>query len=100
MVAFGEVPFPGKQPQNGVEVELYNPTKEMINSNFGNQENVIYGYMYHMITNITSGEQSGFFNIKTWILWDEEYIGGLVTKNLAFEVNQPLLRNNAGDDFD
>ena len=42
-------------------------------------------------SNETSGDQSGYFNIKTWIEWEDPYVGNTAYKHLAFEVDQAVL---------
>ena len=42
-------------------------------------------------SNETSGNQSGYFNIKTWIEWEDPYVGNTAYKHLAFEVDQAVL---------
>ena len=39
----------------------------------------------------TAGDQSGYFNIKTWIEWEDNNIGDRAFKHIAFEVDQAVL---------
>ena len=96
MVAYGEKPLPGKQPRNGHKVNIYNPYQEQrgLGASFGETVQIIEGTMFHIITdksNETSGDQSGYFNIKTWIEWEDPYVGNTAYKHLAFEVDQAVL---------
>ena len=39
----------------------------------------------------TAGEQSGYYNVKTWIEWEDQYVGDKSFRHLAFEVDQAIL---------
>ena len=95
MVAYGEKPHSGVQPRWGHNIVLYHPKDEFEGFSFGRKEGLVEGKLYHMITNKTSetaGEQSGYYNIKTWIKWNEQnafdYSGW---KHIAFDFDQPVL---------
>ena len=98
MVAYGERPLPGKQPRNGHKVILYNPAKEKtLGTDWGDRAEIVEGTLFHIITNKsneTAGNQSGYYNIKTWIEWEDQYIGDRSFKHLAFEVDQSILAKN------
>ena len=95
MVAYGEVPLSGVQPRGGHTVELYVPDDEYINLSYAANEGAIYGKLFHKITdksNLTAGDQSKYFNIKTWIEWTEENFFSFVDKkHIAFEVDQAVI---------
>ena len=95
MVAYGERPLPGKQPRNGHKVILYNPAKEKtLGTDWGDKAEIVEGTLFHIITDKsdeTSGDQSGYYNVKTWIEWEDQYIGDKSFKHLAFEVDQAIL---------
>ena len=97
MVAYGESPLAGKQPRNGHKVVLYNPEHERTNQfDWGGntQGAIVEGTLFHIITNKsseTAGDQSGYYNIKTWIEWEDDYIGDRAFKHIAFEVDQAIL---------
>ena len=101
MVAYGESPLPGKQPRNGHKVVLYNSKWENPSLfNWGGDEKIVEGTLFHIITDMsseTAGDQSGYYNIKTWIEWPDHNItlkddvGKFEWKNIAFEVNQSIL---------
>ena len=94
MIAIGESPMPGKQPRNGHKVMLYNPAHENSDFSWGGSEHFIEGTLFHIITDKsseTAGEQSGYFNIKTWIEWQDDYIGNSAYKHISFEVDQAIL---------
>ena len=98
MVAYGEKPLPGKQPRNGHKVILYNPAKEKtLGTDWGERAEIVEGTLFHIITDKsdeTAGDQSGYYNVKTWIEWEDQYIGSKSFKHLAFEVNQAILTKN------
>ena len=98
MVAIGERPLPGKQPRNGHSVVLYNPQKENEKFNWsGGQDGVVYGVLWHDITDKsleTAGDQSGYYNIKTWIEWEDDFIGSKSFKHIMFEVDQAILKKD------
>ncbi len=97
LVAFGERPLSGKQPRFGHEVILYKPEDELTNVNWDPNEGVVSGRLYHIITDkssATAGDQSGYYNIKTWIEWTDNYRGKPINKHLAVEVDQAILRKN------
>ena len=95
MVAYGERPLPGKQPRNGHKVILYNPAKEKtLGTDWGDKAEIVEGTLFHIITDKsdeTSGDQSGYYNVKTWIEWEDQYIGDKSFKHLVFEVDQAIL---------
>ena len=93
MVAYGERPLPGKQPRNGHKVMLYNPEMEQDGMNWSDPH-FVEGTLFHIITdksNQTAGDQSGYYNIKTWIEWEDKNIGETAFKHIAFEVDQAVL---------
>ena len=97
LVAFGERPLSGKQPRFGHEVILFDPSEELKEIQFGVKEGVVAGRLYHIITDrssTTSGDQSGYYNIKTWIEWTDTYTGKPINKHLAVEVDQAILKRN------
>ena len=98
MVAYGERPLPGKQPRNGHKVILYNPAKEKtFGTDWGDRAEIVEGTLFHIITdksNETAGDQSGYYNVKTWIEWEDQYIGDKSFKHLALEVDQAILARN------
>ena len=95
MVAYGERPLPGKPPRNGHKVILYNPAKEKtLGTDLGDKAEIVEGTLFHIITDKsdeTSGDQSGYYNVKTWIEWEDQYVGDKSFKHLAFEVDQAIL---------
>ena len=98
LVAYGETPQSGIRPLGGEEVTLLDPEEE--NAGFtwgGNSANLVIGKLYHKLTNKsteTVGNQSGYWNIKTWIEWDDTFLGDHTVKNLAFEVNQAIIKKD------
>ncbi|MBI45177.1 MAG: hypothetical protein CMG66_03310 [Candidatus Marinimicrobia bacterium] len=109
MVAYGETPFPGKQPrgENGHKIVLYDASNEREMSFGGNKEAVAHGYLFHDIQVVRNssecdqilGEKKEYYNIKTWIEWDDIFdkkddeFTYRNRKNLAFEVNQAVILN-------
>jgi type II secretory pathway pseudopilin PulG len=110
MVAYGETPFPGKQPrgENGHKVVLYDASNEReMSFGRGNKEAVSHGYLFHDIQIVRDskecdqilGEKKAYYNIKTWIEWDDifdkkdDQFTFRNRKNLAFEVNQAVILN-------
>jgi len=96
MIAYGEKPLQGKQPPAGHDVIIYDPKKEyLFLPSFGNDRGVVSGKLWHKIedkSDQTAGDQSGYFNIKTWITWNEEQIFSFgEKKHIAFEVDQLVL---------
>ena len=97
MIAYGERPLPGKQPRNGHKVVLYNPEHERTSQfNWGGDAEgaIVEGTLFHIVmdkSSETAGDQSGYYNIKTWIEWEDDYIGDKVFKHIAFEVDQAIL---------
>ena len=111
MVAYGERPFPGKQPrgESGHKVTLYDAKDEKNEQfSFGGKEAKAYGYLFHDIQLIRQspeceknlGEKKEYYNIKTWIEWDDIFDKKdddntiKNRKNLSFEVNQAIVINN------
>ena len=98
MIAIGERPLPGKQPRNGQPVVLYNPQEE--NKGFtwsGDQDGIVKGVLWRYITDKsleTAGDQSGYYNIKTWIEWEDDFVGRKSSKHIMFEVDQAILSKN------
>jgi type II secretory pathway pseudopilin PulG len=101
MIAYGEKPLSGKQPRNGHKIFIYEPKEERADQFDwgGSFDRGIEGTLFHIITDKsseTAGEQSGYYNIKTWIEWEDRFVGyedeGFGNrKHLAFEVNQAVL---------
>ena len=108
MVAYGENPFPGKQPrgENGHKIKLYDASTQREMSFGGNStEAIAYGYLFHDVKLIREssecdrgadfGEKKEYYNIKTWIEWDDIFDKKQDRfsnrKNLAFEVNQAII---------
>ena len=107
MVAYGEKPIPGKQPrgEDGHKVILYNAEDEKAdNFSFGALEATAYGYLFHNIQLVNQsrecskdlGEKRGYYNIKTWIEWQDIFDKKDDTqirnrKNISFEVNQAII---------
>ena len=111
MVAYGETPFPGKQPrgETGHKVTLYDAQDEKDDKfSFGGKRAKSHGYLFHDIRLIrrssecdkSLGERKEYYNIRTWIEWDDIFDkknDELTTrnrKNLSFEVNQAIIVNN------
>ena len=97
LVAYGERPLPGKQPRFGHDAVLFDPSEELENLNFQEGEGIVNARLYHIITDksyLTAGDQSGYFNIKTWIEWTDPYKGKPAKKHLAVEVDQAIFRKN------
>ena len=97
LVAYGERPLPGKQPRFGHDVVLFDPSEELTRITWGNNEGIIDAKLYHIITDksyLSAGDQSGYFNIKTWIEWTDPYRGKPTKKHLAVEVDQAIFRKN------
>ena len=109
MVAYGENPFPGKQPRGkmGHTVTLYDASLEKTKLSFGGGEAISYGYLIHNIQlvtqspdnecDITLGDRKEYYNIRTWIEWDDIFDKRADKfanrKNLSFEVNQAIIMN-------
>jgi len=106
MVAYGETPFPGKQPrgENGHKIILYDGNEKGDNFSFGGAVAKAHGYLFHDIQLVSQspecdrslGERREYYNIKTWIEWDDIFDkkdDGRTTnrKNLSFEVNQAII---------
>ena len=96
MVAYGEKPLQGTQPPGGHDVIIHDPSTEYIFlPSFGNTHGVVEGKLWHKIedrSDQTAGDQSGYFNIKTWITWNEDqYFSFGEKKHIAFEVDQLVL---------
>ena len=98
MVAYGEKPLAGKQPRNGHKVILYNPAQEnAFGTDWSERAEIIEGTLFHIITDKsseTAGEQSGYYNVKTWIEWEDKYVGDKSFRHLAVEVDQAILTKN------
>ena len=61
---------------------------------WGDKAEIVEGTLFHIITDKsdeTSGDQSGYYNVKTWIEWEDQYVGDKSFKHLAFEVDQAIL---------
>ena len=110
MVAYGEHPFPGKQPrgENGHRIVLYDAEDEKdTNLSWGGRELKSYAYLFHDVRIVREssecskvlGEKKPYYNIKTWIEWDDVFDkqdDNTTTrnrKNLSFEVNQSVIVN-------
>ena len=96
LVAYGEKPRQGIQPIGGHDVTIYDPAEEYtFLPTFANSFGVVTGKLWHEITDMsdqTAGDQSGYFNIKTWIIWKEgQYFDFDDKKHIAFEVDQLVL---------
>jgi type II secretory pathway pseudopilin PulG len=97
MIAYGEKPLQGKQPPGGHDVTIYDPSEEYTElSSYAEPYGIVKGKLWHKIedmSHLTAGDQSGYFNIKTWITWnDGQYFGyGDEKKHIAFEVDQLVL---------
>lgn len=105
VVAYGESPFPGKQPRgDGHEVTLYDANDEKDDQfTWSGKQRVVYGYLFHDVNIVkeSSGcdkdleEKTPYYNIKTWIEWNDIFERDTEKnqhrKNLAFEVNQAVI---------
>ena len=70
-----------------------NPEMEQDGMNWSDPH-FVEGTLFHIITdksNQTAGDQSGYYNIKTWIEWEDKNIGETAFKHIAFEVDQAVL---------
>jgi hypothetical protein len=74
-VAAGYSPSSGEQPPMGKKIYI------------GNNDDV-EALLFRNISLESSGQYSSFYNIKTRIEWNHEYILGAKDNKLEFEVNQ------------
>ena len=97
LVAYGERFLPGKQPRFGHEIDLFDPSEELTEQTFNEEAGVVKAKLYHMITdrsNSTAGNQSAYFNIKTWIEWTDPYKNKPIDRHIAVEVDQAVFKSN------
>ena len=74
-IVAGYHPITGNQPLYGEAIKI-------------GANDLVEARLFHNITLKSTGQYSKYYNIKTWIEWEHEYMRWQKERELEFEVNQ------------